>query len=189
MENSTQINGIFSPWLQKFRIKKALLHIIGNKILDVGSSNGELLDYLSPKIEYLGIEGNKRYFKNAKAKYPEYKFVNMYIDGENTNEIINYGKRDTIFMLAVIEHLNYPEHTLKIIKKCLSNKGVIIITTPNSNSKNILHVGSKLGLFTNEMHEHKNHFSKKELEKVINKAELNIKYYECAKLSSIYPVG
>ncbi len=176
MVKQSQINGLLSPLLQYIRIKKILPFIKGNRILDIGSSNGELLKYLPRDIDYIGIEGNAKYCKTAQLFNPNYKFINLYIDGENFINL-NIPKRDTIVMLAILEHLNKPVETLKNLKKFISKNGNIIITTPNKYSEKILKIGSNLKIFMSEMNEHKNHFSKKDLFDICRMAGTKVIHY------------
>lgn len=176
MEKQTQINGILSPLLQRIRINKALPHINGKKILDIGCSNGEMLKYLSQDIDYVGVEGSNSYFNKASETYPNHKFINLYIDGDNAASL-DIGKQDTIIMLAVLEHMKFPAKILKNLKKYLAENGRIVITTPSNFSEYILKIGSKFRIFSSEMDEHENHFSKKNLMSICVSADLNILYY------------
>jgi 2-polyprenyl-3-methyl-5-hydroxy-6-metoxy-1,4-benzoquinol methylase len=176
MKKKTQINGILSPYLQHIRFKKALPYIVGNRIVDIGCSQGEVLKYLSKEVDYIGIEGNPIYFSLAKKINPQYTFINLYIDGDNSHNL-NIQERDTILMLAILEHLNKPLKTLTNLKTYLSQNGRIIITTPTNYSKYILKIGSKLKMFTSEVREHKNHFTKNELLYFCRNANLKIIHY------------
>tara|TARA_Y100000310_G_scaffold205890_1_gene206247 strand:- start:234 stop:809 length:576 start_codon:yes stop_codon:yes gene_type:complete len=172
MTQRSQINGLFSPYLQKSRFKKIIPYIKGN-LLDIGCSTGEILSYLSTNIDYIGIEGNPIYFDNAQTLNPNHKFINLYLNNENSKNL-DIPKIDTILMLAILEHLDKPLEVLKNLKNYLSENSRIIITTPSSYSKYILKVGSALKIFMNEMHEHKNHFSKKELFSLSEKAGMKV---------------
>ncbi len=162
MKKQTQINGMLSPLLQNIRIKKALPFIRGNCILDVGCSAGEMLRYLPHDVDYIGIEGNATYFKNAQLLYPDHNFINLYIDGDNSANL-DVPERDTIIMLAILEHLNQPMETLRNLRSYLSQEGIIIITTPSNYARYVLQIGSRFRIFSSEMDEHKNHFSQSEL--------------------------
>jgi 2-polyprenyl-3-methyl-5-hydroxy-6-metoxy-1,4-benzoquinol methylase len=180
MAKHTQINGLLSPTLQKLRFKNALPFIKGNYILDIGSSNGEIIKLLSPQIKYFGIEGNKEYFEEATKKYKNHKFLNFYLEHDKVNKIEEFGvnKFDTIIMLAVLEHMKSPEETLKLLRTYLSEQGKIIITTPSSAAEPVLKIGSKIGLFSNEMDEHENHFPKDKLIAMCSRAGYRIVYYK-----------
>lgn len=176
INNQTQINGILSSLLQKIRINKALPYIRSNRVLDVGCSIGEILRYLPNDIDYIGIEGNPTYFKNAQARNPNHTFINLYLDGHNSADL-DIPERDTIIMLAILEHLNQPIETLINLRRYLSKEGNIVITTPSNFGELFLKIGSKFRIFSSEIDEHKNHFSKKELISICKEAGAKIVYY------------
>ena len=49
---------------------------VGCSILDIGSSTGELLDYLKPS-RGVGVDLRDRMVDIAKLKFPGYKFINQ----------------------------------------------------------------------------------------------------------------
>lgn len=176
MKRQTQLNGFLSPLLQKIRIRKALPYIHGNRILDVGCSNGEIVEYLPDDIDYIGIEGDTGYLKDMQAIYPNHSFINVYLDGDNSADL-DISKRDTIIMLGILEHLNQPMETLRNLKRYLSKGGSIIITTPTNYAERILKIGSKFRMFSSKMDEHKNYFSKSELLSICRDAGASITHY------------
>lgn len=176
MHTRTQINGILSPYLQKIRFKKAVPYIVGNRILDVGCSQGEILQYIPKEVDYIGVEGNPTCYDYAKTLNPNHKFLNLYIDGHSSSGL-QIPERDTVLMLAILEHLNKPLETLQNIKCYLRIGGRIIITTPASCARHILKIGSKLGIFFREIDEHKSYLSKKDLRHICTTAGMNVIHY------------
>jgi len=175
--NKSHITGILSPLLQERRFKKALPFIRGNHILDIGCSLGEIIKHLPACIDYIGIEGDSALCRLASNLNPKHTFINQYIDGNNTVPLL-IPLQDTILMLSLIEHLNYPAEMLGNLRKYLSNHGRIIITTPTNYSKYILKIGSKFRIFSPEsFKEHKNHFSKAELTSLCEKSGYKIIQY------------
>ena len=176
MKNQKPLNGILSPLLQKIRIKKALPYITGKHILDVGSSEGEILRYLPHDVDYIGIEGNTACCKIAQKIYPQHNFINLYLNVYNCDNL-NISERDTILMLGILEHLAQPVEILKKLKKYLSGEGNIIITTPSNYTKWILKTGARFRMFSSDKHEHKNHFSEYELKRICENAGTSIIHY------------
>jgi len=180
--NQSQINGLLSPILQKMRIINAKPYFSGNRFLDIGSSLGEIIKYLPLNSEYVGIEGNKIYYGNAKKLYPDKQFINLYLDRKNVKYLPVNGKFDTIIMLAILEHVDHPADILSSLKKFLSDKGVIIVSTPNKTGNAILNLGSKIGLFMNEMDEHRELFTKKRLFDMAQKSGYKVVHYHSFEL-------
>jgi len=175
-KDKTQINGILSPLLQRIRFRKAVPHIRGKGILDVGCSNGEILDHLPEGIDFIGIEGNPSYFEKARLDHPGQRFLNLYLDRDNSKGLDISG-RDTIVMLAVLEHLKDPVEILHNLGAYLADGGRIVITTPTNRAEIILKVGSRVRLFSSEMDEHEDHFSRKRLFEICRAAGYRIVHY------------
>lgn len=169
MKNNTddhqdsQLDGLLSPLLQKLRFRAASPYFEGKSYLDVGSSLGEVIELLPENSVYVGIEGSPEYYKGSKELYPDHEFHNLYLDSENVLTLPLKRKFDTIIMLAVLEHLEDPAKVLEGLRKYLNNDGRIVLTTPSQGSNPILDFGSKLGIFSSEMDEHKELFSKESL--------------------------
>ena len=176
MRIESQINGIVSPLLQKIRMRKAIPFVVGNRILDIGCSNGEILPYLSPDVEYIGIESNPDYYNNAKKRNPHHTFINLSID-DTTSRTLEIPKCTTILMLAILEHLERPLKVLINLKRYLSSKGCIIITTPSAFSHRVLAMGSKLGLFMKDMNEHRTLYSREALMAICEKSGMKVVHY------------
>lgn len=179
IEKVGQVSGLFSPILEKWRLKKIIRWIYGDTILDCGCGTGKILEYLPSTIsKYTGIDNNENSIEKAIMRETSFetKFLIVQL-GKNSLEFNE--KYNTIIMSAFIEHLDNPLLFLKDIKNFLKSKGRIIITTPSSKSEDILNIGSKFRFFSSEaFHEHKNHFSKEALIDLIDKADLNIIHYE-----------
>lgn len=175
--NQTQINGLLSPLLQKLRIKNAKPYFKGKVFLDVGCSLGEIIKHLPKDIDYTGIEGNSTYCENARKLHPDKNFINLYLDPVNVNKLQLKKPIDTVTMLAIVEHMDDPGGVLKGLRKYLADDGVIIISTPNKIGNSILNIGSKFGIFMNEMHEHKELFTKKRLFEIVAAAGYKVIAY------------
>lgn len=78
------------------------------------------------------------------------------------------GEFDCVTILAVLEHLEYPEEIIKECYRILKPGGRIIVTVPSNHSRPFLLALAGIGLISREeVFSHKNYFSKKELEKML----------------------
>lgn len=90
---------------------------------------------------------------------------------------------DYIFMLAVLEHLEFPEKILREIYQLLKPQGKLILTTPTPSAKPVLELMAfymKL-LSWEQLQEHKHYFSKNELLNLLSKTgfkEIKHHYFE-----------
>ncbi len=111
-------------FINSFARKKGKL-----RILDVGCGNGSFLSFLDPKrFERVGLELNAEEYEAAKKK----KLKVMKEDILTMKKRI--GKFDVITLWHVLEHIPDPLLLFTQLKKYLKSNGVIIISTPNSNS-------------------------------------------------------
>lgn len=89
---------------------------------------------------------------------------------------------DTIFMNALLEHLDNPEELLLNALEILKDDGKIIMTTPTPISKPLLEfMAYKIHIINEvEIREHKHYYSKQDIENLINNLNqhFNVKLYE-----------
>ena len=166
--------GLLSGWLQRRRIGKAISFIEVNKVLDVGCGTGELLRYFPAGIHYTGLDMDARKVFKAEELHPgvTFKWLNL-----NDFKGID-GLFDTIFILAVVEHLDNPARLVKRLAGNLNPGGVIIMTTPSPSSEWLLSFGSKLGIFNKEqIAQHKALYSETELGAMAKCANLAVVHY------------
>ena len=108
------------------------------------------------------------------------EFINFNNDLEYLDNKIIFEDYDFIFLLAIIEHLEKPEDVIKILKKKISDNGVLFITAPGKKSKWILEfLAYKLKLINAELiREHKRYYDKFEYEKLSKLSNTKIiKFY------------
>lgn len=99
----------------------------GDKVLDVGCSEGYLATYL-PNNKVWGIDGNLDAVKIAK----EYCVEAIYCDLNSIpNAPLFKEKFDIIVFADVLEHLLYPEEVLRHFSQYLNPGGKVIISLPN----------------------------------------------------------
>lgn len=80
---------------------------------------------------------------------------------------------EVVTMLAVFEHLDYErlDFVLREINRVLKKGGLLVITTPAPWSDKLLHFMALFYLISQEeIHEHKHHYNKEEIEKTLKQA-------------------
>ncbi len=179
----SQIKGFLSPLLEKWRMKEASKFVVLGSVLDVGCGEGKFLKFVDPRVRYVGIDIDEECIEKIKSEVVkedgdiEFKhfFVSESLDLEE--------EFDNIIMLAIIEHLDFPEKVLKRLTENLSTNGRIIITTPGPLAQFIHAVGSKAGIFDKDAkEEHKIAFDKKGLYKLTDNVGLKVMYYSSFEL-------
>lgn len=158
------------PIMQWSRYGSVLKKVRNNAVvLDVGCGKKTLfMDRIKDRIQYgLGIDNRVENKTSANIQT-----FNVDFDNEDGFSIPGERAYDQVFMLAVIEHVNYPEIILKTICDHMKEDGEVFITTPARISKPILEFLSyKLKLISEEgVRDHKHYFSNKELEEILNQA-------------------
>lgn len=172
MKNFTRGDGLLEGFLAKKRAEKANSFIpkifrLG-KILDAGCGSYPYFLSITKFKEKYGLDPslklaeitdknlNLRVFDIAKNKLP-----------------FNDNFFDVVTMLAVFEHIDGDNinFVLTQISRVLKKSGILIITTPAPWSDKLLHNMAKLGLISSEeIHEHKTHYTRTKIEDIINKA-------------------
>lgn len=104
---------------------------VGNRLLDIGCSTGELVDRIRhTRIDSYGIEPNKEHYEIAKSKGLEVECT--------TIESYDPGmKFDIITMLNALEHVYSPTETLEKIHSLLNEDGYLLICVPNLYNRTI----------------------------------------------------
>lgn len=106
------------------------------KILDIGCGTGAFLESLDDnKFEKYGIEVNKEGWQVCKEK--KLKVFNKDILRLNIQD-----KFDVITLWHVLEHLEKPMENFKKIRKIMTDDGILICATPNTDS-----LGFKIGRY------------------------------------------
>lgn len=99
-----------------------------DKLLDVGCSDGVLVDFIVNKVKKIyGVDNSKANLAKASRKGVIVKYVNL-----DRNDI-PFPKHyfDTVTCLDVIEHVLDPHDLLIKIHRVIKKNGILIITTPN----------------------------------------------------------
>jgi 2-polyprenyl-3-methyl-5-hydroxy-6-metoxy-1,4-benzoquinol methylase len=131
-----QIESFYSPLLNKIRIalQKRFIRIIKKyaienaTILDVGCGSGELLSILQKYGEKdWHLAGNDINFELK--THLNKKGIDFF---PGRFEDLNIGKWDVIIMQGVIEHLSNVDIVIKSMSRMLSDSGILIIITPDT---------------------------------------------------------
>ena len=165
--------------IASFRSKeiKRNINLKGKKILDFGcgSNFSELKErytectnvYLVDKIGGNLNEGNL-------------SFISFNGDIQKLDKALPNKYFDHIFLLAVVEHLDYPERILNMLKNKLTNDGFIFLTAPGKKSKWILEfMAYRLKIINAELiREHKRYYDLNEYKKLSTLTNMKIlKFY------------
>lgn len=140
------------------------------KAIEIGCGEGfstfRINKFLPQKIELSASEYVKKLIPKAQKLNPEVK-----ITQESIYELKHKDKTfDIVFLLEVLEHLDYPKIALKEIKRVLKDDGVLVLGVPREPLWHILNMtrGKYIKDFGNTPG-HLNHWSSTSLEKFIEK--------------------
>ena len=174
-------DSFFDKLLRWLRRRKVIKYIPKNSIVcDVGCGfDASFLKKISCFTKQsVGLDKEINNFKDSNL---ELKQIKVFEEIPFGNEVF-----DVVTMIAVIEHLDYPQKILNEAFRILKQKGKLILTTPTPLAKPILEfLAFKLGVIDkNEIGSHKNYFWTKNIKKMLIKSgfkEGSIKnhFFEC----------
>lgn len=152
----------------KLRSQRIIKHIPESSfVCDIGcGAKGPFLKEISSRIRYgIGLDKKAEEYHNSKI---EIKQINI-----SKNIPLDDDKFDSVLMIAVLEHLDYPQEILSESFRILKKGGNLILTAPTPLAKPILEILSfKLRLIDkNEISDHKNYFWPKDIKKMLLKAK------------------
>lgn len=102
----------------------------GKTLLDIGTGKGYLLEIASEMgFEVYGIDVSEYCTKVSKSKFGERITMGRFEEVKYNDEMF-----DVITMTDFIEHISSPHYVLKEVYRILKKNGLILLTTPNSNS-------------------------------------------------------
>tara|TARA_B100000683_G_scaffold275671_1_gene327185 strand:- start:71 stop:721 length:651 start_codon:yes stop_codon:yes gene_type:complete len=143
----------------------------GRSLLDVGCGNGSRMKLLQDRGWITtGVEFDPEAIKFARSKYDG---INIH-QGSLESACFGSQKFDAIILNHVIEHLPFPCQTIKLCREILSNKGKLVIVTPNI--KSFGHQLFKKYYYHLDPPRHLQLFSVKSLQRLIQ--EVGFKNYE-----------
>lgn len=107
-------------------------NLSGKRILDIGCGLGYLLSAIDDRWEKVGFDVNNSSFNFIKKQLPNVSLLSGDID--IILKDYGYNSFDVIVCYHVLEHLDRPVQFFDKICKLLSDKGTLIIGTPNIES-------------------------------------------------------
>jgi len=167
--------GFLFRWVDKQKIKiiKEEFSIYKNNslILDLGSGTGNL-SYILKKIgkRVICIDIEKECLMICKEKGLEIMERNL-----EKNLPFKNNSVDGILFSDVIEHLNNPKKIISEIKRCLKNKGKLILFTPAYDSINWIIAEKIHNYLTKRKSGHISPFTYESLDYLLSKYFTNIK--------------
>ncbi|MBM3948380.1 MAG: class I SAM-dependent methyltransferase [SAR202 cluster bacterium] len=154
---------LLSPLLETLRVRHAAQWIEGQTVLDCGCGRGRLLSSLAKGVAYTGVDNDPELIAYLRQRHPDAQFI----QGDLTSLKLGDQVFDSIAVLAVIEHISSPQSFIRQIAAHLKPGGVLVLTTPAPSFEPLLHIGSRLGLFSRHAEEdHKRLLDRSALEQV-----------------------
>lgn len=171
------MDSFLDKFFRDLRFKKIVKYIPKNSIVcDIGCGNPPyFLRRISGLIKQgIGLDEEVENHKDSKLEFKRFKI----------SETLPLEKEscEAMTMMAVLEHLSYPQEILNECLRCLRKRGKLIITTPTPSAKPILEfLAFKLRLIDGKkITDHKNYFEPERLKKMLVEAgfkEKNIKHH------------
>jgi SAM-dependent methyltransferase len=155
---------------------------LGKRVLDVGCGYGELLDFLTPQVEYVVfLDRSAERLPKLEARLSASAIQGEFIQGDIAKQVIQLAPEsfDTIVMAALLEHLRSPDRALKEAHRLLKPGGQFVITTPTPLGGKLHRVGSVFGLTYREAaEEHEHFFNYRSLKSLLQRNEFKLEWYE-----------
>ena len=123
-------------WHGKLEVMKKMLRRIDyKKVLDIGCGDGGLLETLSPKSNYTGIDISPTQLAYFKSVLPQLRKqhpgkISLKL-GDAKNLPFQTSTFDLVLACDVLEHVLEPQTTLHEIKRVLKPGGVALFSIPN----------------------------------------------------------
>ncbi|MBI4709153.1 MAG: class I SAM-dependent methyltransferase [Candidatus Portnoybacteria bacterium] len=158
------MGAILEPFLHNLRTKKIRKYILPKtRVCDIGcGKNAEFLGSIKSFISE-GV-GYDREAENAQEGNIIFKKAQIIKEIPEPSDSF-----DCVTMLAVLEHLDYPQEILRESFRILKGGGQLLLTTPAKVAKPILEFLSfKLGIVSPEqIKDHKNYFNELQLRQAL----------------------
>lgn len=104
----------------------------GKRILEVGSSIGNLTQYFLDKDLVVSTDISKEYVEAIKKRYSEHKNFNAFVFDGADKKILSLKKNkfDTILCFNVLEHIEDDTQTLNNFHNLLEKNGCLLLLVP-----------------------------------------------------------
>jgi len=140
----------------------------GKRLLDVGCGAG----FFMKAAEEIGWEVEGVELSTVASKYAQDIVKVKVHEGKLEDLHLSAEKFDLVVLIDTIEHLRNPLNTLKEINRILTNKGILLIGTPDFNSLSRFFLRKSWAVLSPE--EHFSVFTQKTLSFIIQKANFHI---------------
>jgi len=123
-------------------VQTLLANDTGLSALDLACGHGILTQEICRRFDrVVGVDASRHHIKVAQKRVPEAEFhVSMIEDFNPRGEAFNM-----IYMFGIIEHLDNPVETLRLVRGWLSSEGKLLVHTPNALSLN-RRIGKEMGI-------------------------------------------
>jgi len=150
---------LLEPVLQQMRISKVERFIKKGKVLvDIGCDDPPVL------LEKMKQHMSKCIGIDIAVKSKSYENVEILQQNLEKKIGLPSNSADTIVMLAVLEHMEFPKEMVQECFRILRKNGVLLVTVPSQSGAPVLDLFSFFRLVRPEMiKQHHNYFSKKDL--------------------------
>lgn len=170
-------SGLASGRLIRRRCRLAAAWLTGDSVLDAGCNVADLLAFLPPNVDYLGLERDPRIVAIAQGLHPERRFLALDLEGPWPPELTE-RRFDHVVLLAVLEHLGRPEQVLRQARTLLGPGGTVVASTPHPWARGLHRLGARWGLFSRDADEdHEVFLGRAELESLGRAAGLRLLAY------------
>lgn len=176
----TRGSGLLETWLAKLRFWKAR-QLFGRvdargRLLDVGCGSFPYSLMNLPFSELHGID-----LSLSDELIEELGRAGLVLTNVDFTQGLPYDDDtfDAVTMLASIEHIDYPQETVKEVGRVLRPGGYFVLTTPSSWTEPIFTLLARVGLLSREeLDEHRDLLSPQELREMVLEAGFPLEHFE-----------
>ncbi len=142
-------------------------HLIGKRVLEIGSGNGNFTRFLMDKELVVATDVSDNHLRTLRQRFVENErfHIKRFNTSEPPSQTLQTYKLNTVICLNVLEHIEDDLAALQHMRSLLVPGGRLILLVPSIKA---LYGSLDIGL------EHYRRYSKKELENKINAAGLEI---------------